>query len=168
MVHPLTPATRKDRGVPLVFNEIEFSLLRRLPESNGLLKVCKVHAGKVMGNGLLGSMLGIFGIGRWNSCGKPLIDHILRRFNVITVNLGNVKTRILPEKNPMARSYWPALASRNWTWRSWLGRPWPAVVWPAPWWLCGTLCLKGKLKGALKDAMVPEKICSFEKNMKHL
>lgn len=31
----------KDRGVPLVFNEIEFSLLRRLPESNGLLKVCK-------------------------------------------------------------------------------------------------------------------------------
>ena len=99
------PATRKDRGVPLVFNEIEFSLLRRLPESNGLLKVCKVHAGKVMGNGLLGSMLGIFGIGRWNSCGKPLIDHMLRRFNVITVNLGNVKTRILPEKNPMARSY---------------------------------------------------------------
>jgi len=31
----------KDRGVPLVFNEIEFSLLRRLPETNGLLKVCK-------------------------------------------------------------------------------------------------------------------------------
>eukprot|EP00438_Fugacium_kawagutii_P035858 Skav205426 [mRNA] locus=scaffold582:428576:455034:- [translate_table: standard] len=28
----------KDRGVPLVFNEIEFSLLRRLPETNGLLK----------------------------------------------------------------------------------------------------------------------------------
>ena len=27
--------------MPLVFNEIEFSLLRRLPESNGLLKACK-------------------------------------------------------------------------------------------------------------------------------
>ena len=51
--------TRKDRGVPLVFNEIEFSLLRRLPESNGLLKVCTVHAGKEMGTGLLGCMLGI-------------------------------------------------------------------------------------------------------------
>lgn len=31
----------KDRGVPLIFNEIEFSLLRRMPETSGLLKVCK-------------------------------------------------------------------------------------------------------------------------------
>eukprot|EP00913_Durusdinium_trenchii_P010276 g9637.t1 len=37
----ITPALRKDRGVPLIFNEIEFSLLRRMPETSGLLKVCK-------------------------------------------------------------------------------------------------------------------------------
>merc|ERR1712190_286529 len=29
------------RGVPLVFNEIEFSLLVRAPENSGLLDVCK-------------------------------------------------------------------------------------------------------------------------------
>eukprot|EP00929_Paragymnodinium_shiwhaense_P086874 TRINITY_DN47264_c0_g2_i1.p1 TRINITY_DN47264_c0_g2~~TRINITY_DN47264_c0_g2_i1.p1 ORF type:complete len:352 (-),score=77.90 TRINITY_DN47264_c0_g2_i1:279-1334(-) len=29
------------RGVPLIFNEIEFSLLRRSPESDGLLRVCQ-------------------------------------------------------------------------------------------------------------------------------
>eukprot|EP00930_Biecheleria_cincta_P095278 TRINITY_DN87256_c0_g1_i1.p1 TRINITY_DN87256_c0_g1~~TRINITY_DN87256_c0_g1_i1.p1 ORF type:complete len:349 (+),score=45.00 TRINITY_DN87256_c0_g1_i1:176-1222(+) len=31
----------KARNVPLVFNEIEFSILRRLPESNGLLRTCR-------------------------------------------------------------------------------------------------------------------------------
>mmetsp|Transcript_50174 Transcript_50174/g.112831 ORF Transcript_50174/g.112831 Transcript_50174/m.112831 type:complete len:331 (-) Transcript_50174:218-1210(-) len=34
-------ALLKDRGVPLVFNEVEFSLLRCLPQNNGLLRACK-------------------------------------------------------------------------------------------------------------------------------
>jgi len=34
-------ALLKAHDVPLVFNEIEFSLLRRLPESNGLLRTCQ-------------------------------------------------------------------------------------------------------------------------------
>jgi len=34
-------ALLKERGVPLVFNEVEFSLLRCLPQTNGLLRACK-------------------------------------------------------------------------------------------------------------------------------
>lgn len=34
-------AALKSRGIPLAANQVEFSLLRRLPESNGLLRACQ-------------------------------------------------------------------------------------------------------------------------------
>jgi len=45
----------KAQNVPLVFNEIEFSLVRRLPESNGLLRACRELGVTVLAWAPLGS-----------------------------------------------------------------------------------------------------------------
>jgi len=87
----------KERGVPLAFNEVEFSLLRRLPESNGLLKACEELGVTILAWAPLAS-------GRLTS--KPCTEHFGETATVQCL----AAVRTLAEKHKKT----PAQVALNW------------------------------------------------------
>ncbi|KAH8057146.1 oxidoreductase [Aureococcus anophagefferens] len=81
-----------ERGVPLRFNEVEFSLLRRKPETDGLLACCAELGVTVLAWAPLAS--GRLGASHANDVANPKARPLLRALEVVAEKTGRTTTQV--------------------------------------------------------------------------
>ncbi|KAH8059230.1 oxidoreductase [Aureococcus anophagefferens] len=81
-----------ERGVPLRFNEVEFSLLRRKPEADGLLACCAELGVTVLAWAPLAS--GRLGASHANDVANPKARPLLRELEVVAEKTGRTTTQV--------------------------------------------------------------------------